>query len=744
MNIQELIDEIVGEVSYRTGNGLVDFQNGEHLYILSEVLTEMGLGGVKDELIQVLMEADTKPKKKFKNPILNKVITYIGNDKKEKKGTVGALLRLKDDQPGREAADGYVKNLSAEERDGINKELGSQNQPGRNIDAEREKGGETDDGQKEEPQQNVKGTAAFSHAPDIQQKYGNVDDKSTPDNKTDDTSTDAESSGGKVKNKKLKQDVNARQVFNEGEFSEDSISDEEFEKNERVVKTNRQIEASDIDRFFVDETGNTAFPKEYLKTLQRLLNTKSGNGLSIVDFKAGAGAGILQSQTGELLTMMVLTIKDKDKADEFFKMIEEHVKGNGKDSIIDAGWVKSAKMARNTVFTRYDRMYGKGKWELGEAAWDNKSEVEALGLENYEENKGYSTDTYVRVKVNGEYILDEISLKKELKANLLTMTSGRVQDITIRGFASDEDLKRYDEILSRVLALKGVKDAKSNKERKELQAQLDEITKKYSVNIPDEAKLAYAQQQQRQIHDAFIKSESGEAEAQEFFKKFCDASSDDKNKIAKSIKSKMNQKDDYIKQVTQKLGEMCGKVKSGTPYSEALMTLEKSGYQKLNLAVMIAIAEENPESEAAKRYNEAVENSHKHSLAVRDFLLNNEGARKGLFASIREGFPLKALFEGEENMVLAELSADTQVLQDMFGVENFEELEQKLTIRDVPRPPSIVYRVKGKEDIPIAEIASRPDGIGYGGSWILEMKIHPEFGKKLRESNEKLNKAASV
>jgi len=171
MNIQELIDEIVGEVSYRTGNGLVDFQNREHVYILSEVLTEMGLGGVKDELIQSLTEADKKPKEKFKNPILNKVIKYIGNDKKEKEGTVGALLRLKDDQPGWKAADEYVKNLSAEERDSINKELGSQNQPGRDIDAEREKGDDAGgDEPKEEPQQNVSGTAAFSHAPDIQMK----------------------------------------------------------------------------------------------------------------------------------------------------------------------------------------------------------------------------------------------------------------------------------------------------------------------------------------------------------------------------------------------------------------------------------------------------------------------------------------------------------------------------------------------------------------------------------------------
>jgi hypothetical protein len=66
-------------------------------------------------------------------------------------------------------------------------------------------------------------------------------------------------------------------------------------------------------------------------------------------------------------------------------------------------------------------------------------------------------------------------------------------------------------------------------------------------------------------------------------------------------------------------------------------------------------------------------------------------------------------------------------------------LEQKLTVRDTPPPPSIVYRVAGREDIPVAEIVSRPDGIGYGGSWKLIMAVHPDFAKKLKESNDVLN-----
>jgi hypothetical protein len=152
MNIQELIDDIVSEVSYRTGNGLVDFKNREHLYILSEVLTEMGLSGVKDELIQTLTEADAEPKKAFKNPLLNKVITYKNVNGEEAEGRVGDLLY----RPKEE--DAYIKAVGAlggTESDAYKKamdDLGAQGQPGRDIDAEREKGGESGDEAKEEPQ----------------------------------------------------------------------------------------------------------------------------------------------------------------------------------------------------------------------------------------------------------------------------------------------------------------------------------------------------------------------------------------------------------------------------------------------------------------------------------------------------------------------------------------------------------------------------------------------------------------
>jgi hypothetical protein len=541
------------------------------------------------------------------------------------------------------------------------------------------------------------------------------------------------------KNKELNQTVNTKKNFNQGYFAEDGVSDEDFNDNEKVKPTSNQIELETISQFFVDKNGKTNFPKKYLKVLHRLLNTQGGTGLSISDFTDVSGAGTLPSTMGELMTLMAVTIKDENKANQFFQTIMGHVKSNGKESIIDTGWVKSAQQVRQTLFKRYDRQFGKGNWELEQMAWDTESEVEALGMENYKENKGFSTDTYAKVKVNGKSVLDEISLKKEIKANLLNATSGRVQDIMVRGLASPEDLVIYDDLNSKIEALASLKDAKSVAEKKQLSAQRDAITEKYNAKVPENVKVSYAQKKQRELHQDFIKN--GEKEVTEFLGKFCSKDKKFRENSANVISNQLNQKGDaYKAQLTQKIDSICKEVRGGKSYAEALIGLEKADYQKLNLGIMSYIATEKPKSKAATSYKALVDNSHAHSKAVRDFLLTDKSARKGLFASIRENLPLKSLFEGEENMILGDVSADRQVLQDVFGVETFEELEQKLTIRDTPPPPSIVYRVKGKEDIAIAEIKSRPDGIGYGGTWKLEMAVHPDFAKKLKESNQKLNK----
>ena len=53
-----LINNILEEWAYRVDNGMPNPKNSKHLAELALVLSEMGMGNIKDELIRNLMEAD--------------------------------------------------------------------------------------------------------------------------------------------------------------------------------------------------------------------------------------------------------------------------------------------------------------------------------------------------------------------------------------------------------------------------------------------------------------------------------------------------------------------------------------------------------------------------------------------------------------------------------------------------------------------------------------------------------------
>ena len=58
VNKDDIIKDILLEISYRSDEGYPNFSKPAHISILSEVLTEMGLTDVKYELIKNLLEED--------------------------------------------------------------------------------------------------------------------------------------------------------------------------------------------------------------------------------------------------------------------------------------------------------------------------------------------------------------------------------------------------------------------------------------------------------------------------------------------------------------------------------------------------------------------------------------------------------------------------------------------------------------------------------------------------------------
>jgi hypothetical protein len=91
--------------------------------------------------------------------------------------------------------------------------------------------------------------------------------------------------------------------------------------------------------------------------------------------------------------------------------------------IVNEKWLKAASDNRKAILKKVEKQFP--GYNVAATSWDTKNEVEALGMSSYD-NKGYSTDIYLRLEnEKGEPLLEEISLKQNLKVNLLNSGTGK-------------------------------------------------------------------------------------------------------------------------------------------------------------------------------------------------------------------------------------------------------------------------------------------------------------------------------
>jgi len=183
-----------------------------------------------------------------------------------------------------------------------------------------------------------------------------------------------------------------------------------------------------------DIVKNPKFPKKYLTALERMANTQpKGNATKWQHFSdIPGGAGQVSAQAGELMTMMGASMSDKE-FESFSNSLLEHEKAlieknpsmkKEGNRIVTKSWIEATKQSRKAIRDRIADQYGEGT-EIIATAWDTKSDVEAMGLSDYEKNKGFSTDMYMKVrKPDGTEVMDEVSLKKSTKVNFLNSGAG--------------------------------------------------------------------------------------------------------------------------------------------------------------------------------------------------------------------------------------------------------------------------------------------------------------------------------
>ena len=258
-----------------------------------------------------------------------------------------------------------------------------------------------------------------------------------------------------------------------------------------------------------------------------------------------------------------------------------------------------------------------------------------------------------------------------------------------------------------------------------------------------------AQQRQRQIHDETL----GDGDFVTEVKGDRELTDDEVKEIANPMGISKNQKDkvaDFIKNVAPKLLEIeppLSREKIKAKLKELGLKTEARDVGKAAIILMKIAAKKNPMSKAAKGLEKAENNSRGHSKSVANLIIKSPEVRKGVLKSIQESLPLGALIEGEESMHLSEQALDQEVLSTIFGVSSMDELAEDLTLNE--EGDAIVYQIDVKdpdtgqivkEDIPIAVVNNRPDGVAYGETWKLEFKVHSQFKKTIKSANEALGR----
>ena len=400
-HISEIIEDILIEWAYRVHDGMPNPKNAQHIHKLRESMEELNLPNkVIYEVIQNLInEQDDEDKEvTFKHKGKTRTITMktarqYASDIKQGKGNDEKEAAVK-------AANLDSKDTKQDKEDDDSGKLS-----GDDFDTEKYVTGKSDKDTDDKPKV---------------QSNGYVGDK-------DKTLEQGNPNDSEEYNRDLEPDDDG---FNERNKKDANPTPPPPLKLDGIVK-------------------NPKFPKRYLKVLERMVNskisTRTAKWSHFSDIEGGAGK--ISAQAGELMTMMGTSMSDEE-FEELTNAMLEHEKqllenhpevfkkknkqgkliDNPGSRIVDKSWVKAAKQSRKAILDRVKDQYGEGT-EIVATAWDVENEVETMGLSDYKNNKGFSTDMYIKVKKpDGEEVLDEVSLKKSTKVNFLNSSAGKFEE----------------------------------------------------------------------------------------------------------------------------------------------------------------------------------------------------------------------------------------------------------------------------------------------------------------------------
>jgi hypothetical protein len=669
MDYKQIIDKLVKELSFRVG--IPNIHDKEHQSIMSEILSEWGEYDVKQTIFEFLTEKDDAKI----DP--DTEVTYRNKDGDTRKTTYANAIKNDKESPQYKAADAL------------------RNRP-RDKDGNQTK------------QKSMFNTAAEKQKREKEKK---IADKIEKEKGSDSKSTEDEVKAG-IPNQKDKTLTDVDTKSTDIYTNEDTgVTDEDFNNDVNSIYENSadRLKSEDLDEYF----NSGKIPKKYQTVIARLVNSENGK-QKITDYMSGVGAGQLQSQAGEILTMAGIGMNDEE-FDGFISKLEEQVSKYPKGSkpVVTKEWLESVRHVRSVTNKRYDSQFGKGNWEIEASAWDVPNEFEALGNSDYNKNKGFSSDMYVKLSVNGKPVLDEISLKKDTTANIY---NGVVTDI-----------------------------------------------KNWSSNVPESADIDAYKKGELERPQQYGKN----AQQLQVDRKILTSEAVTKNKelrttlnalgVISGTAAKGYKLEPKAEEIITKLESMPVPPPIDLDrFKQTFNTGDKTRYKKfliMHAACQRAkeISEGNTEKTTAGEflnnhigYEKGEDGKFPQGSIKRyqndtiQFLVDDEEAKEGCLTALAEKLPMKSLLEGEEKMAIGGLSADPKTLQRVFGIDNYEDFKAGLTMKeDEDGNNFLVYRSEEPaKEVSIAEVKVRQKGQGYASSVGLEFQIAKEFGKELYSANK--------
>ena len=472
--------------------------------------------------------------------------------------------------------------------------------------------------------------------------------------------------------------------------------DEEFNKRNEKHKNPEPPPPLKLDGIIK----NPKFPKRYIKMLERMSNsrltttTKKWEHFSDIP----GGAGQIKAQAGELMTMIGSSLDDSE-FDNLMNALEEHEQRLLKDNagsdgkpgvfqkvtsgrvvdnpgsrIIDKTWIQSARNNRKAILDRLEKQYGEGTKIIG-SAWDAKDEVEAMGLSDYDNNKGFSTDCYFKVeKPNGEQVIDEVSLKKSTKVNFLNSGAG--------------DFKNWDPDLPDEIN-QNVYRAKARKRNIDFIEQNRQKVDEF-LNSPDSAKVKKLMKSKKIT-----------------FEQALEGNSRDKQNVLYSI----------IKELRLKGDEGANKIveQDAEEHKEFVEQSVKAITEndKMRDGMLNTIRSEFP----LKAVSDGEE-----TMAIGPNSLDKE--------TMKQIFGTDNYDEIKEKLVA---KPPVPILDKNGEPKKDKDGNIKMS------PPFIGYNVEATGEVfPVAEVKIREDGRGYGGQFKFEMVLHKDFAPRLESAQKEI------